>query len=191
MENNQSQATAPPATTLTHSTILGDFRVDFLISDTSLTIEAESLKTGEFFGRTLDNSEIEEFSHQAFSSPADLDDFIGYALDIIDPNASITIDENATIILSQTAKIGAKERTLLYKLELEKKEIDPMEMCEKHVQKLLKMKEGGELTVFEEQTVKVLNQLVRYIMSLRVEVEQEENSNEVDCEGGDVDDEEN
>ena len=138
--------------------LLGDFRLEILVDDSYLKIEGENINTSKFYAVALTQDDIIRITTNLFSTPSDVYDLIQYAKIGEDPKSSIEIAEDGKLTISQTTLIGVREKKIYFVIELQEQDLNPLQVCEKYLQKLPK----EQLSAFEDQLVKIIEKVIEH-----------------------------
>jgi len=153
--------------------VLGNFKLNLFADDNRLFIEGEntSQSSSQFHSRELSPEEISQLTSGVLETPPDLFDFIIYSIKNSGSDTSITISDDAKITISQITKIGNKSRTISYVIQLEPENLHPLEACGRFLKKL-PMEKGGELTSFEQQFVKIFENIIAHCRDVEKQLEE-------------------
>ena len=147
---------------------LNDFKLDLIIQGDCLRIEGENITTSQFFSKTLTEGEITSISSNVLTTAEDLFDLIYFASQEQNSNATVAISETGQITISQVTKIGNRDRTLSYKIDLEPQNLPPLDTCKKFLSKLEQRK---DMSQFEKQQIKIMTHLVAHCMNVEQQLE--------------------
>lgn len=153
---------------------LGNFILEYSVDDTNFEIEGEHQKTSKFFKKRLNNEFVKDLTAGLFTNAIDFADVVQLGLTGQDPSVSITMNDDAKITLNVKTKVGNKEKTLPFDIQLEEENLTELDLAKKHLQKLPREK-GKDLSSYDKKLLKITEKVVDHNSFLEKRLTETEN----------------
>jgi len=137
----------------------GNYLIEYLVNDTYLEIEAEHQQTFKFYHIKLHSDQIQLLTTGLFSDATDFANVLQLALSGQDPTLSLTINDGAKLNLQVLTKIGSKDKTLTFEIQLEEEVLGELDLCKKYLQRLPR-DQVENLSAYDKQLLKVVEKVI-------------------------------
>lgn len=144
------------------SILMGDLNINFIEKEENvLIIEAENKKLSKFYHKQLNADQLTKTTMSLISTPREFIEAFDYFQMDRSSNVKFGILNEATLYIIIDLSLGTKNILKSIEIELEELNMRPMEVCERYLSQLPKLK-NAPLSPVEDSMIKMFHYLKKH-----------------------------